>query len=254
MTKFMFRFFQNIRKSLLFKAGFRKYLAYSLGEMLLVVAGILIALQVNNWNNAAKERNTEVALLLQLEKDLTASLNDIRYNIRLHEQGIRSAEIIQAHMQDDHPYTDSIASHLASSFPWTRLVINAGAYETIKSHGIELISNVELRDGIVDLFEGRLYFQRELESITQEYSEYMRREGAVPFFEASHVDFGVRHRYDLGRSVPIDYETLKEDVTFLYHLETHKHLVHTLQKAGNRPMQARIERLIEMIQDELSNA
>ena len=46
----MLRFFRQIRQRLLTENKFSKYLLYAIGEILLVVIGILIALQVDSWN------------------------------------------------------------------------------------------------------------------------------------------------------------------------------------------------------------
>jgi len=53
----MFRFFRQFRKNLTGSHQVRRYLLYALGEILLVVLGILIALQVDNWNETRKTRN-----------------------------------------------------------------------------------------------------------------------------------------------------------------------------------------------------
>ena len=50
----MLKFFRSIRQKLLVEGSFRKYLGYAIGEILLVVIGILIALQINNWNDERK--------------------------------------------------------------------------------------------------------------------------------------------------------------------------------------------------------
>jgi hypothetical protein len=46
----MLKFFRSIRRRLMTENNLRKYLLYAFGEILLVVIGILIALQINNWN------------------------------------------------------------------------------------------------------------------------------------------------------------------------------------------------------------
>ena len=51
----MIKFFRNIRRSLLSEGKTSKYLKYAVGEIVLVVIGILIALQINNWNEHRKE-------------------------------------------------------------------------------------------------------------------------------------------------------------------------------------------------------
>ncbi|MBT8272644.1 MAG: hypothetical protein KJO77_02485, partial [Bacteroidia bacterium] len=51
----MITFFRRIRQNLLAESKFSKYLIYAIGEIFLVVIGILIALQINNWNQAGKD-------------------------------------------------------------------------------------------------------------------------------------------------------------------------------------------------------
>ena len=55
----MLTFFRRIRKGLLGSGQARKYLLYAIGEIALVVIGILIALQINNWNEWRKDRIIE---------------------------------------------------------------------------------------------------------------------------------------------------------------------------------------------------
>jgi hypothetical protein len=65
----MIKFFRQIRYKLMSENKTSKYFKYAIGEILLVVIGILIALQINTWNEERKERNREQAILknLQLE-------------------------------------------------------------------------------------------------------------------------------------------------------------------------------------------
>lgn len=69
----MIKFFRRIRKKLLNEGNLKRYLIYAIGEILLVMVGILLALQVNNWNQAKKnkaiERNTLYSILENLEED-----------------------------------------------------------------------------------------------------------------------------------------------------------------------------------------
>ena len=67
----MISFFRKIRQKLLSQNRITRYLAYSIGEILLVMVGILLALQVNNWNESQKERKLEQVFLKKLVKDLT---------------------------------------------------------------------------------------------------------------------------------------------------------------------------------------
>ncbi len=66
----MIKFFRKIRQRLLSDNKFSKYLIYRIGEIGLVMVGILLALQVNNWNGAKKYSQIELEFLKNLDNDL----------------------------------------------------------------------------------------------------------------------------------------------------------------------------------------
>jgi len=72
----MIKFFRKIRQNLLSKGNTGKYLKYAIGEIILVVVGILIALQINNWNEDRKTSKIEIEFLKRLRSDLA---NDTAY-------------------------------------------------------------------------------------------------------------------------------------------------------------------------------
>ncbi len=73
----MIKFFRHIRQNLIMVNKTSKYLKYAIGEIILVVIGILIALQINNWNEARKERIKEVNLLKEINRDFTYNLEEL---------------------------------------------------------------------------------------------------------------------------------------------------------------------------------
>lgn len=79
----MFKFFRNIRQSLLMKDKITKYYKYAFGEIVLVVIGILIALSINNWNEARKNRIEQLILINNIIEDLR--LDSIHINKSLSE-------------------------------------------------------------------------------------------------------------------------------------------------------------------------
>ena len=66
----MLHFLRRIRQSLINSGATRKYLLYAVGEILLVMVGILLALQVNNWNEKQKLKKTEINYLKALVKEM----------------------------------------------------------------------------------------------------------------------------------------------------------------------------------------
>jgi hypothetical protein len=79
----MIKFFRKIRQNLLSEGKTGKYLKYALGEILLVVIGIVIALQIGDWNENRKRKDwgivQEDALKTELINDLEALKSDIKY-------------------------------------------------------------------------------------------------------------------------------------------------------------------------------
>ena len=82
----MIKFFRRIRQQLLTKNKFSKYLLYVIGEIVLVMVGILLALQVNNWNEQRKSNLQEKALLEELQKNLQSNLDILDGYIAIHEE------------------------------------------------------------------------------------------------------------------------------------------------------------------------
>ena len=73
----MIKFFRHIRKTLISENNMGKYFKYAIGEILLVVIGILIALQINNWNENRKERSNELKILNTLNAEFTRNGNTL---------------------------------------------------------------------------------------------------------------------------------------------------------------------------------
>ncbi len=86
----MIKFFRNIRRRLLRENRFTRYLLYAIGEIILVVIGILIALQVSNWNEQTKRDRLELEALQNLYSDfdynkeqLLQDIEDVKKNRKL---------------------------------------------------------------------------------------------------------------------------------------------------------------------------
>jgi len=79
------RFFRHIRKSLMEQNKIRTYLLYAIGEILLVVIGIPIALQVNNWNEQRKLDRLELNLLNEIRLNLQDSKAEIESTIQYNQ-------------------------------------------------------------------------------------------------------------------------------------------------------------------------
>jgi len=84
----MIKFFRKTRYNLMEQNKTGKYLKYAIGEIVLVVIGILIALQINSWNENRKDRLEEQAVLLQLKEDFQTNLLQLEQKIEMRNKMI----------------------------------------------------------------------------------------------------------------------------------------------------------------------
>ena len=77
----MIKFFRKIRQNLLSEGKTGKYLKYAIGEIILVVIGILIAVSINNWNEARKDKIKEQKVLKTLRSDFKSNIIQLQDNI-----------------------------------------------------------------------------------------------------------------------------------------------------------------------------
>ncbi len=90
----MIKFFRQIRQQLLTENKFSKYFLYAIGEIILVVIGILIALSINNWNQHKLETKKEQLLLEQLHIEFLENKIQLENTIDKHETALRAVEYI----------------------------------------------------------------------------------------------------------------------------------------------------------------
>ena len=90
----MIKFFRKIRQQLLTQNRFSQYLLYAIGEIVLVVVGILIALSINNWNEGKKSKRIETSILHELHKDFIN--NKLRFDgvKQIYKAGLDATEKI----------------------------------------------------------------------------------------------------------------------------------------------------------------
>ena len=87
---------------------FSKYLLYAIGEIILVVVGILLALYINNWNEGEKLQETEFKTLTGIHEDLIATLKDIEDDTHLNQLSLKSALNIKKYINENKTLTDSL--------------------------------------------------------------------------------------------------------------------------------------------------
>ena len=149
----MLTFLRKIRKSLIESGSARKYLLYAIGEVALVVIGILIALQINNWNENQKQLKVEKEILKDIEAGLEYDLEIISKAIDDHMIFIESQNKIKDWLDGKLEYNESLESHFGkitfASLFWPK----DAPFEALVDFGIRNVSNKELRDQISSLYD-----------------------------------------------------------------------------------------------------
>ena len=149
----MIKFFRKIRQNLLMENKSGKYFKYAIGEIALVVIGILIALQINNWNENRKERLLERKVLNEIITDLEISKADLENDINSLNRINAQAERLKDNLIKKEGIYDSIKSDMRRTSRSSQFSPRTSGYENLKSIGISLISNDSLRKDIVILYE-----------------------------------------------------------------------------------------------------
>jgi hypothetical protein len=144
----MIHFFRKIRQGLLTDNRFSKYLLYAIGEIILVVIGILIALSVNTWNEKKKDRQLEAFTLNSLYNELSANEKELKKTMEYHR---RSTQALATLMTIDHENFASLPPAMLDSilgevqWAWT-FNPKMGVIKSIISTGqLRNIRNSELR-------------------------------------------------------------------------------------------------------------
>jgi len=171
----MIKIFRNIRKKLAAENKVASYLRYAVGEVVLVVVGILIALQINTWNENRKERAIEIKYLKNLQHELKQdSIDIVRYKaIRL---GILNAaqELLnnaKLHQIDDVYKLDSLYISVAI---WYEFVPNNNTFEELISSGnLQLLKNDSIKNLLLDLNQKNEQLVSDREHMRREYKNYL---------------------------------------------------------------------------------
>ena len=97
----MIKFFRKIRQKLLSENKFSKYLIYAVGEIILVVIGILIAIQLNSISNENERRIEEIKQLENLLSDLKQDKSELVKIIERRKSKSNSSKILGKYSQDE---------------------------------------------------------------------------------------------------------------------------------------------------------
>jgi len=140
----MLRFFRALRQNLLAQNRASRYLLYAVGEIVLVVIGILIALQIDTWNEEQKNRAYEREVLAQIKENLLQDQMALKAIARSYQAAIEaSGRLLDPSSRSTFP--DSIPYWLGRVARFERFRPLTSSYEVLKSKGLDIVSSDALR-------------------------------------------------------------------------------------------------------------
>ncbi len=253
----MIKFFRHIRKSLLNEGKTSKYFKYAVGEIVLVVIGILIALQINNWNENKKDRIEEKALLTQLQSEFESNLKQLDQKIDMRNSMITASFKLLEYL-DKPPLrnNDSINKYLGfvGLSPTFDPIVN-----DINSSGrIQLLTNSRLKE-LLSLWTSEIVAVTEEEEVWNHYKNNIYR----PFLlkngsyrnmlntywqnntmDAFHLDKGTKIEFNFKNSkVNTDASKVFKDSK----IEDHLALCATMSKTANTQSKSLRKRIVEIL-------
>jgi hypothetical protein len=137
----MIKFFRKIRQQMLTENKFSKYLIYAFGEIILVVIGILIALQINNWNEERKIAANESYILNEILNNLKEDAQQIEYILRRRTTAQTSVENLIEILNTKPLDEKGIEQHIANFLTFERFYPLNNAFEMMKSNGLVVKDN-----------------------------------------------------------------------------------------------------------------
>ncbi|WP_445382979.1 DUF6090 family protein [Robiginitalea sp. IMCC43444] len=259
----MIKFFRKIRQKLLSENKFSKYLFYAIGEIALVVIGILIALQINNWNEEKQERKKEKVLLSQLQSDFTSNLEQLDDKIEMRNNMIlASLKLLEYVNHPEKRNIDSIYTKIGFTIvaPTFDPIVN----DILSSGRVQLLRNNELK-GKLSSWTSEVVQVTEEEAKWAQYEnrhystllEYGSMRNILDKFWKNNVtesyllDKGKKSKFDVGNSnKEIDLNHLLDHSNF----EDHIAFCATLAKIANSQsdiLRSRIIEILDLIELEL---
>lgn len=154
----MIKLFSKIRKKLIVQGKTANYLKYAIGEIVLVMIGILLALQVNNWNTNRLNKIEETSILYQLQEEYKGKLEELNQKVIIRNLMIEGTyKILENINQNNYNLPiDSLNIYLGQSFLTpTYNASNAVTDELLNSGKLYLIRNNKLRK-LISEWSGQL--------------------------------------------------------------------------------------------------
>ena len=126
---------------------------YAVGEVLLIVVGVSIALAATSWYEGQLDRKFETEALIEIRKTLQADHQSLAESQKLVQRRADVLLSLLAYLESDAPYSDELPAYFSEMNGWRAVRIRTAPFEALKEGGLNLISNDALRFKLISLYE-----------------------------------------------------------------------------------------------------
>ncbi len=217
---------------------------HALGELVLIVVGILIALAISDWNDRRIERAQELAFLQEVQTALTTDLQSLEAKLaEFHEAAGQITELSEL-LEEKPPYDPSMDALFGALYGVRTTNLNTSAYETLKSVGLQVVSNRDIRLGIARIYD--------------HYYESMLTEHDIDHS----VNIGLMRPYFMNQfrdlvfwksATPMDYDFVVNDPWFKNVVDYRLAVLRGNQLTSYAEATAEIRRVLGLLETELAN-
>ncbi|MEM6517628.1 MAG: DUF6090 family protein [Bacteroidota bacterium] len=152
----MIKLFRNIRKRLLSEGKIGRYFKYAIGEIILVVIGILIALEINDWSQNKKNQKLEAQYYCRLLEDVNQDFTNYNDYVALLNERIDVNNTVIQRLQDDSMPLDSVTPLILKSIKYSirNITATTDAFDDIKSSGnLNIIKDLAIKNQLADYYK-----------------------------------------------------------------------------------------------------
>ena len=161
------KLFRGFRQQLIHDKNLKKYLLYAIGEILLVMIGILLAFQVDNWNEDREKKIEEIRTYENIREQILGDKRNIEGQINYNKKYMTQFEYgLKIILENDRTQLDTLASIIPNLMNYSDFDREGNIYETLVNSGkIQLLRNQSIVNRI-RLLEQRYNYLNRMENIS----------------------------------------------------------------------------------------
>ncbi len=188
-------------------------------EILVITIGIFGAFELANYGENRSLKKAELEILKGCKTELVTDLAEINFNMDELRKSRYALNLILEVLENDGSNHDSLAFHFNYTLLPMHFVHSTSSFETAKSKGLDIISNTDIRNKLIAVYDSQYDFFLKAESEELAEVQYNMRHILPGRFESGYNFEGKDNTFE-GSMVPIDFESLKTDQEYLYFIKT----------------------------------